>query len=209
MIETKKEKMDIPFGEMKELFGGDFYVGVYYSDSGTKGLVSVSVGKDGFGTLTEDIFTGQSHTFQLKNPYEIRVFKVSGSYVTIHACELPIIKAAESVFQSSSIFQNIENEEKFDASEIEALRSQLSSLEAKIEELYSLTKTEADYTKSAFRLLNEKLDNSSKVSWRQTAYGVLASVGLSVSIDLDQAVHFFNMAESYLSATTNLIVGKS
>ncbi len=113
------------------------------------------------------------------------------------------------VFQSSAIFQDIEHDKKFNNSEIQALRSQLESLEAKIEELYSLSKTESEYTRAAFNLLDKKLDHSSKVSWRQTAYGILVSVGLSVSIDLDQAVSFFNMAESYLSSTTNLLVGKS
>lgn len=208
-MEINKEKYQIPFGETQEFLRGRFYVGVNYSESGNSNLVEVTAGKDGLGDETTEIYLGKSHTFLFQNPYEVRVFKVTGNHVTIQVCELPIIDAAEGVFQSSRIFNESTPDERFNDQEIKALRAQLSSLETKINDLHTLTDSEANHVRSSFEVLNEKLDTSTKESWRQTAYGILVSVGLSISIDINQAVNFYTMAETYLSSATNLLIGKS
>ncbi|WP_166253904.1 hypothetical protein [Marinobacter salicampi] len=207
MLARRKERQNVRFGETVDFFDSDLYVGVKPTTSGDSQRVAIDVGRDGFGTQHQDICRGESHTFFLKNPYEIRVFNVSSVSAVLNVTELPIVETADTVFQSSSIFRGADENENFSDSEIEALRSQLDALEKKIEELYSFSTAEADYTRSAFKLLDDKLATSSKASWRQTAYGVLVSVGLSVSVDLEQAVSFFNMAESYLSSTTNYLLG--
>ena len=208
-MKINKEKYQIPFGETKEFLRGRFYIGVNYSESGNNNLIKVTAGKDGLGHEDTKIYLGKSHTFLFQNLYEVRVFKITCSYVTIQVCELPIIDTAEGVFQSSTIFNESTPDEKFNNQEIKALRAQLSSLEAKINDLHKLTDTEANHVKSSFEVLNEKLDTSTKEVWRQTAYGVLVSVGLSISIDINQAVNFYTMAETYLSSATNLLILKS
>ena len=208
-MNIRKERVAIRFRSTKEFFNGDLYVGLDYPESPVNDTVLITVGRDGMGCKFEEIRLNQAHTFTLQNAYEVRVFDIAGDSATVQACELPIIKSAEHVFQSSKIFQKETLDENFSIQEIQTLRHQLTELENKLSDFFEMTTEEAEYSRAAFKLLSQKLDSSSKSSWRQAAYGVLASISLSLSFDLDQDVNYFNLAESYLSTTANLILGKS
>ena len=73
-------------------------------------------------------------------------------------------------------------------------------MEHELHSMYKFTKEEAEFTRTAFDLLNKNLDSSSKTSWRQTAYSVVTSVACAVAPE-----HFGQIASLYGTAKEHVV----
>ena len=70
------------------------------------------------------------------------------------------------------------------------------------------TQAQEEYLKASFAMVNEKLDKSGKGSWRQTAYGLVASVACTFMPDVHAAQSFFQTAGSFLSSIPDLLISE-
>ena len=105
-----------------------------------------------------------------------------------------------------------QSDDNFTQQEITTIKYQLDQLETLVSSFIAkhteTTQAQEEYLRASFTMLNEKLDKSGKESWRQTAYGVVASVACTFMPDVQTAQSFFQTAGSFLSSIPNLLISK-
>lgn len=187
--------MSVRFDETATFFEGRLYIDVAYTHE--QGVVNITAGFDGFDSQTTTLKRGQVYVFNFGILFELRLFKIDSYSVNIQVGE-KASSTISSVLADSTIFDVSDSEEKFSPTEIRELKSRLDSMEHELHSMYKFTKEEAEFTRTAFELLNKKLDSSSKTSWRQTAYSVVTSVACTVAPQhFDQIANLYGTAKEH------------
>ena len=173
MIET------IYFEKYKSFFDDVITVNVEYENQ--KNCALLIVRKVGYDSIEHTIKRGHRAVFSFDSDFEIHLLTVDSNYVTVDVLRLESIQSKYRDFIDNSLGSIPDSDEKFSTSEVEELKKKLVILQKDFANHQRISREEAAYAKASFDLLIKKLDESSRTSWRQTAYSIGTSIGLSIT----------------------------
>ncbi len=169
----------IYFEDYKSFFDDVIKVNVEHADEINCALLIVR--KVGYDSIEHTIKRGHRAVFSFDSDFEVQLLKINSTSVAVDVRRLESIESKYRDFIDNSLGSIPDSDEKFSKSEIEDLKEKLVVLQKDFAEHQRISREEAAYAKASFDLLIKKLDESSRTSWRQTAYSIGTSIGLSVT----------------------------
>ncbi|HGS4742397.1 TPA: hypothetical protein ACMDT2_004331 [Vibrio parahaemolyticus] len=211
---TQQQVVKLKVGEADVIFDGTLILSSVYLMQ--EACWATTVAKPGYPEVTEMLEVNSSLSCNFGDLYEVRLLTANSYEVTALVTKLPLMESAESIFNTSYLLNSAEKGEVFTKEEAEVLKRQLDEMSVQIVKIITqvnkvteLTEAQNDYLKSSFNMLHEKLDTGSKESWRQAAYGVVASIGCTFMPDLQTTQSLFQIAGSYISSVPTMLLGSS
>jgi len=205
-----KQKEFINFDDYKEFFESKLILNLEYANEA--GTVSIVASHDGFDSQDMVLKKGHRDVVIFDYSYELKLLKINQG---LNKAEIQVYRSPISHFSYvdmlDSTVSNIDDgDETFGTSEINELKERLDYLEKQLTGLAGLQKEEFDYIKASFDLLNKKLDNGTKTSWKQAAYSVAASIACTITPEhADQLFTLSHSAASHISNVVSLLSNKS
>ncbi len=208
---TVQESVSLNVNESKVVLNGLIILSFHQCSQSKHWTVNVA--RPGYSNSCKDLVINSAINCNFGDLYEVRLLSADPYHAELLITKLPVMESAESIFYSSNIFTSTNNTDNFSNEEVVILKEQLAQLSQRItmlvSEMKELTEAQNAYLKSSFNMLNEKLNTGSKESWRQAAYGVVASVACTFMPDAQTAQNLFQIAESYISSAPGLLLNHS
>ncbi|MDR8525155.1 hypothetical protein [Shewanella fidelis] len=167
------------FEGFKSFYDGAVTVNAEYANEKNSALLIV--GKAGYDSIEHTIKRGHRAVFSFDYDFEVQLLKIGETQITVDVRRLEGIQSKYRDFIDNSLGSIPDSEEKFTKQEIDELKEKLTNLQKEFTEHQRISREEAAYAKASFELLIKKLDESSRTSWRQTAYSIATSIGLSIT----------------------------
>ncbi|ENO1826128.1 hypothetical protein ACA875_003099 [Vibrio parahaemolyticus] len=167
------------FEDFKLFFDGAITVNAEYANESNSAVVIV--GKTGYDSVENTIKRGHRAVFSFDHDFEVQLLKVNSTQITVDVRRLESIQSKYRDFIDNSLGSIPDSDEHFTKQEVDDLKEKLITLQKEFAEHKRISREEAAYAKASFELLIKKLDESSRTSWRQTAYSIATSIGLSIT----------------------------
>ena len=196
------KKIEIRYGKSHLEFDEQLVVTLHPYSSNN---VSVTIGSIGYPDSNFDMILGESKSIKFDNIYEVRLLEYDTIQSIFMLTELPLNDYNNTIFIGSKLFNSQSEQDPFSEEELSFLKGQLSSLKSKVDDLFKMNAEHAAFVKASFDMLAKKLDEGTKASWRQAAYGVMTSIVCSIPTDLSQAGQFYDLVRNSFTHVSNLL----
>ncbi|MEZ8097173.1 hypothetical protein ACED51_24000 [Photobacterium swingsii] len=170
---------NIFFDDYKSFFDDELTINAEQANESNS--VLLVVGRVGYDSIEQVIKRGHRAVFSFEQDFEVKVLRVGTSQTFVDVRKVENIQSKYREFIDYSLGSIPDSDENFTHQEINELKEKLTSLQSEFTEHQRISREEAAFAKASFELLIKKLDESSRTSWRQTAYSIVTSIGLSVT----------------------------